>query len=101
MGNGKNGKSRMNITVYCGASLGNDSAYQAAAKKLGKWIADGQHTLVLWWRKIGINGRGCRYVLAHQGKVIGIIPQFLQDREVSHPNLTKTVIVENMSERKK
>ena len=39
-------------------------------------------------------------VLAHQGKVIGIIPQFLQDREVSHPNLTKTVVVESMSERK-
>ena len=39
-------------------------------------------------------------VLAHQGKVIGIIPQFLQDREVAHPNLTKTVIVESMSERK-
>ena len=36
----------MNITVYCGASLGHDSAYQAAVKKLGKWIADGQHTLV-------------------------------------------------------
>ena len=49
----------MNITVYCGASLGNDSAYQTAAEKLGKWIADGQHTFSLWWRKIRINGRGC------------------------------------------
>ena len=49
----------MNITVYCGASLGNDSTYQAAAKKLGKWIADGQHTLVYGGGKIGINGRGC------------------------------------------
>lgn len=45
MGNGLSGKSRMNITVYCGASLGSDSAYQAAAKKLGKWIADSDDLL--------------------------------------------------------
>ena len=44
----------MNITVYCGASLGNDSAYQTAAEKLGKWIADGQHTLVYGGRKLGL-----------------------------------------------
>lgn len=90
----------MNITVYCGASLGNDSAYQAAAKKLGKWIADGQHTLVYGSGKLGLMGVVADTVLAYQGKVIGIIPQFLQDREVSHPNLTKTVVVESMSERK-
>ena len=90
----------MNITVYCGASLGNDSTYQAAAKKLGKWIADGQHTLVYGGGKLGLMGVVADTVLAHQGKVIGIIPQFLQDREVAHPNLTKTVIVESMSERK-
>ena len=100
MGNGLSGKSRMNITVYCGASLGNDSAYQAAAEKLGKWIADGQHTLVYGGGKLGLMGVVADTVLAHQSKVIGIIPQFLQDREVSHPNLTKTVIVESMSERK-
>lgn len=100
MGNGLSGKSRMNITVYCGASLGSDSAYQAAAKKLGKWIADSQHTLVYGGGKLGLMGVVADTVLAHQSKVIGIIPQFLQDREVSHPNLTKTVIVESMSERK-
>ena len=46
----------MNITVYCGANLGNDSAYQAAAKKLGKWIADGQYTLVHGGGKLGLMG---------------------------------------------
>ena len=90
----------MNVTVYCGASLGNDSTYQTAAEKLGKWIADGQHTLVYGGGKLGLMGEVADTVLAHQGKVIGIIPQFLQDREVSHPNLTKTVVVESMSERK-
>ena len=34
----------------------------------------------------GLMGVAADTVLAHQGKVIGIIPQFLQDREVSHPN---------------
>ena len=55
----------MNITVYCGASLGNDSAYQAATKKLGKWIADGQHTLVYGGGKLGLMGVVADTVLAH------------------------------------
>ncbi len=91
----------MNITVYCGASLGNNSAYQVAAEKLGKWIADGQHTLVYGGGKLGLMGVVADTVLAHQGKgKLALSLNFLQDREVSHPNLTKTVIVESMSERK-
>ena len=40
-------------------------------------------------------------VLYHNGKVIGNIPTFLVDRELSHPNLTRLEIVSSMSERKK
>ena len=39
-------------------------------------------------------------VLLHNGKVIGIIPTFLVDRELSHPGLTRLEIVNSMSERK-
>lgn len=39
-------------------------------------------------------------VLLHNGKVIGIIPTFLVDRELSHPRLTRLEIVNSMSERK-
>lgn len=36
----------MNITVYCGASIGNDEKYKKAAQSLGKWIAEKGYSLV-------------------------------------------------------
>ena len=90
----------MNITVYCGASLGNNSAYQTAATKLGEMDCRWPTHFNLWWRKIRINGRGCRYCTYSSRQSNWHYPSILQDREVSHPNLTKTMVVESMSERK-
>lgn len=90
----------MNISVYCGASLGNNELYVKAAKSLGKWIADNGHTLVYGGGKAGLMGVIADEVLYHHGEVIGIIPTFLVDRELSHPNLTRLEIVDSMSERK-
>lgn len=90
----------MNICVYCGASLGNKEIYKKAAKALGKWIADNGHTLVYGGGKAGLMGIIADEVLQHKGEVIGIIPTFLVDRELSHPNLTRLEIVNSMSERK-
>ncbi|TKI53365.1 TIGR00730 family Rossman fold protein [Lysinibacillus mangiferihumi] len=90
----------MNISVYCGASLGNSEVYSEAAKALGKWIADNGHTLVYGGGKVGLMGVIADEVLLHKGEVIGIIPTFLVERELSHPNLTRLEIVNSMSERK-
>ena len=90
----------MNISVYCGASLGNNEIYVEAAKSLGKWIANNGHTLIYGGGKAGLMGVIADEVLLHNGEVIGIIPTFLADRELSHPNLTRLEIVNTMSERK-
>ncbi|QCR34301.1 TIGR00730 family Rossman fold protein [Lysinibacillus sp. SGAir0095] len=90
----------MNISVYCGASLGNNYLYEDAAKSLGKWIAENGHTLVYGGGKAGLMGVIADEVLLHNGKVIGIIPTFLVDRELCHSNLTRLEIVNSMSERK-
>ena len=90
----------MNISVYCGASLGNNELYVEAAKSLGKWIAENGHTLVYGGGKAGLMGVIADEVLLHNGKVIGIIPTFLVDRELSHPHLTRLEVVHSMSERK-
>ena len=91
----------MNITVYCGASLGNNEIYQQATRKLGKWVAEKQHQLIYGGGAAGLMGLIADSVLAQGGKVIGIIPEFLKERELAHPNLTELVIVESMTERKK
>lgn len=90
----------MNISVYCGASLGSKDLYRDAAKSLGKWIANNGHTLVYGGGKAGLMGVIADEVLSHNGEVFGVIPTFLAERELSHPNLTRLDIVNTMSERK-
>lgn len=90
----------MNIIVYCGASSGNESQYDDNAIELGKWIAKKNYTLVYGGGNIGLMGTIANTVLEFGGNVIGVMPKFLADREISHPGLTEFIIVENMSERK-
>ena len=90
----------MRITVFCGANNGKSELYEENAIELGKWIANKNHTLVYGGGKIGLMGVIADTVLENSGEVIGIMPQFLVDREISHTGITEFVIVDDMSERK-
>ena len=90
----------MNITVFCGASLGTNSIYREKAIELGKWIASNNHRLIYGGGKIGLMGLLADTVLENGGKVTGIIPTFLVEREISHPDITELITVDNMSDRK-
>lgn len=90
----------MRITVFCGANNGKSELYKENAIELGKWIANKNHTLVYGGGKIGLMGVIADTVLENSGEVIGIMPQFLVDREISHTGITEFVIVDDMSERK-
>lgn len=90
----------MNIVVYCGASEGNLDIYKEEAMKLGEWIAKKGHNLIYGGGNVGLMGLLADTVLDNNGKVIGVIPEFLIERELSHPNLTDLYIVNTMSERK-
>lgn len=90
----------MNIVVYCGASNGNDPVYRQTAKNLGEWIADQKHTLIYGGGKAGLMGVIADSVIDKKGKVIGVMPTFLMERELAHSKLTKMYSVKTMSERK-
>ncbi|PIE78216.1 MAG: TIGR00730 family Rossman fold protein [Candidatus Delongbacteria bacterium] len=90
----------MNITVYCGASIGTKEIYKLETAKLGNWIADRGDTLVYGGGNIGLMGTIADSVLHNGGKAIGIMPTFLMERELAHTNLTEMIIVESMTERK-
>ncbi|EUJ37109.1 LOG family protein [Brochothrix campestris] len=90
----------MKIVVYCGASTGQNPAFKTATQALGQWIVAEQHTLVYGGGKVGLMGLLADTVLAGGAKVIGIMPTFLAERELSHPQLTELQLVESMSERK-
>lgn len=91
----------MNITVYCGANLGRETEYRTTASRVGKWIADHQHTLVYGGSGVGLMKVVADTVLQGGGNVIGVMPEFLTEREPVHPGLTQIIFVEDMSERKK
>ena len=90
----------MKITVFCGANNGRNEAYKENAMELGKWIATNNHTLVYGGGKVGLMVIIADTVLEKNSEVIGIMPQFLVDREISHTGITEFIIVDDMSVRK-
>lgn len=90
----------MNITVYLGASNGNNQNLTLAARKLGKWIGENGHTLVYGGSKCGLMGELAESVLKAKGKVIGVEPQFFIDAGFDYPKITQLIVTQDMSERK-
>lgn len=88
------------ILVYCGANSGNKPIYRDVAIELGNYLAGNNQTLVYGGGSIGIMGIIADTVLAAKGKVIGVIPDFLNVKEVGHTNLTEMHVVQSMHERK-
>ncbi|WP_088815373.1 MULTISPECIES: TIGR00730 family Rossman fold protein [Listeria] len=91
----------MNIAVYCGASVGENAVYAESAVQLGEWLASSGHSLVYGGGKVGLMGIVSNTVLNAGGKVYGVMPQFLVDREIAHDKLTELVITKDMHERKR
>ncbi|MDK7859800.1 TIGR00730 family Rossman fold protein [Staphylococcus lugdunensis] len=90
----------MNIIVYCGASEGHNGIYKEGAIQLGQWIAEQNHTLIFGGGNAGLMRAIANSVIQHGGKTIGVMPTFLQQRELAHNGLDELIIVNSMSERK-
>lgn len=88
------------ICVFCGSSPGIRPDYLRVARDTGRLIAERQLTLVYGGGKVGLMGAVADAALAAGGKVVGVIPQMLMDREVGHPGLTELRVCTTMSERK-
>jgi uncharacterized protein (TIGR00730 family) len=71
-----------------------------SAIQLGEWIAKNNHTLVFGGGNAGLMEIIANTVIHNNGKAIGVMPTFLQQKELAHDKLDELIIVENMSERK-
>lgn len=87
------------ICVYCGSHMGN-SQYQKAAIELGNSLAANNIDLVYGGASVGLMGEIANTVLAAGGKVSGVIPHSLIEKELAHPNLSQLHIVDDMHARK-
>ncbi|NOS92703.1 MAG: TIGR00730 family Rossman fold protein [Cyclobacteriaceae bacterium] len=90
----------MNICVFCGSSTGSEPIYKEAAHELGTLIGSSHHTLIYGGGNVGLMGIVADATLAAGGKVVGVIPEFLQRREVAHNGLTQLEVVDTMHQRK-
>ena len=90
----------MNITVYLGASEGNDPALKTAVRELGAWIGGSGHALVYGGSKCGLMGELAESVLRSGGEVTGVEPQFFIDAGFEYDVITRLIVTEDMSERK-
>ena len=91
----------MNITVYCGSGSGKSPVYAEAAREVGTWIAQNGHTLVYGGGRLGLMNTVAGAAKENGGKVIGVIPDFLDKEEGHRYDLDELIRVESMSERKK
>jgi uncharacterized protein (TIGR00730 family) len=89
------------VCVYCGSSEGDDPIYAAAAQALGAALAQAKISLVFGGGSCGLMGVLARAVLEHGGRVIGIIPDFLDEREIALRGATELHIVADMHTRKR
>ena len=89
------------LAVFCGSKSGNNPLFEVHAKQLGYLLAQKNITLIYGGGNKGLMGAVANAVLENNGKVTGIIPQLLTDREHSHKGLTELIVVENMHIRKK
>ncbi len=88
------------IVVFCGSSIGAEPSYKEGAVQLGKELARQNLTLVYGGSSVGIMGVVADTVLAEGGKVIGVLPKMLEEREIAHPHLTELIVVDSMHARK-
>jgi uncharacterized protein (TIGR00730 family) len=88
------------VCVYCGSSPGTDEAYIQAARRLGELLARDGVGLVYGGGSRGLMGAVATSVLDHGGKVTGIIPEFLQNREQTLKRAQEVIITPDMHVRK-
>ena len=88
------------VCVFCGSNVGRDAAYLEAAITAGEVIARSGLAIVYGGGRIGLMGAVADAALAAGGRVVGVMPRALFEREIAHSGLSELRVVETMHERK-
>ncbi|HZU27958.1 MAG TPA: TIGR00730 family Rossman fold protein [Bryobacteraceae bacterium] len=88
------------VCVFCGSSAGRRTAYADAARRVGQLTAERGLTVVYGGGKVGLMGVLADACLGAGGRVIGVMPQMLVDKEIAHRGITELRVVRSMHERK-
>lgn len=89
------------VAVFCGASSGDDPVYHREATRLGVALAQAGLRLVYGGGRIGLMGAVADGALSTGGTVVGVIPDFLSQREVAHAGVSELIVTDSMHTRKR
>jgi uncharacterized protein (TIGR00730 family) len=88
------------ICVYCGSSNRVEDRWREVARQVGRTLAGRGIDVVYGGGSVGLMGEVADAALDAGAKVIGVIPEKLQDLELGHDGVTELVVVQTMHERK-
>ncbi len=88
------------MAVFCGSKAGKNPIYLEHTKLLGQLLAEKNVRVIYGGGNKGLMGGVANAAIAHEGKVVGIIPEVLAKWEHQHDGLTELLIVDTMHTRK-
>ena len=88
------------IVVFCGSGEGYNECYREAAYQLGATLASRDIRIIYGGAKAGLMGALAEGELVNGGEITGVIPHFLETKEITHQGLTHLLTVNTMHERK-
>jgi len=89
-----------NICIFCGSSMGKSPVFKEQSILLGKKMAQFDFDLIYGGGNIGLMRIIADEMLKQNRQVIGVIPHFLEAKEISHTGITKMIVVDDMHQRK-
>jgi uncharacterized protein (TIGR00730 family) len=90
-----------NVCVFCGSGSGKSPLFAESAQIFGRKLAEAGVGLVYGGGGLGLMGEVARAVLAHKGRVTGIIPSFLSEKERMLRDVQELIVTEDMHQRKR
>ncbi len=90
-----------NVCVYCASSQQAHPDFYTAAADLGRILAAARITTTYGGGAVGLMGSLASAALDGGGRVVGILPRFMDELEWGHPALTELLIVPDMHDRKR
>jgi len=94
-------KPAFSVCVYCGSKPGLEPQFAQVAQQVGQWIGQHGGQLVYGGGKAGLMGVVAQATLEAQGRVVGIIPKALMEREMAYTQCQELIVVDTMHERKR
>lgn len=90
----------MKVAVFCGSAAGHEPVFIEATRALGRHFVQQGIDVVYGGGHVGLMGAIADSVMQAGGRVYGVMPKHLVDREIAHQGLTELTVVKDMHERK-